>query len=222
VQLYNERVGHRVREALKIIWRVRALGVFILEKDLLDPELREQMLQKLPTDEILRQDIELLLEGYDLTAKQVNQFKRNLIQQAQSHSIIEAFRDLPGIDWIRAATFFVFIDTPFRFKSKEKLWKYMGIGLERRQSGEGHVRLQTPRRCSYPLKNVILGAAKSAIASKENVFADQYQRWLNEGLSPRIACRNVARSLAMVMWGMGKSGSVFDSSHVSKTLAMAH
>jgi transposase len=222
VQLYHERVGHRVREALKIIWRVRGLGVFIHEKDLIEPELRKEMLQKLPSDEILRRDIELLLEGYDVAAKQVHQLRRHLIQQARKHSMIEAFRDLPGIDWIRAATFFVLVDTPFRFKSKEKLWKYMGIGLERRQSGEGRVRLQTPRRCSYPLKNVILGAAKSAIASKENVFADQHQRWLNEGLSPRMARRNVARSLAMVMWGMWKSGSVFDPGQVSKALAMAH
>jgi len=221
VQLYHERVGHRVREALKIIWRLRGLGIFTHEKDLVDAELRQQTLQKLPEDEIVRRDMELLLKGYDLAARQVRQLRRDLIQQARKQTMIQAFRDLPGIDWIRAATFFVFVDTPFRFKSKEKLWKYMGIGLERRQSGEGCGRLQTPRRCSFPLKNVVLGAARSAIASKDNVFADQYQRWLNDGLSPRMARRNLARSLAMVMWGMWKSGSAFDPSQVSKTWVKA-
>jgi transposase len=216
VQLYHERVGHRVREALKIIWRVRGLGIFILQKHLNDPELRAQVLQKLPEDEIARRDIQLLLKGYDLACEQVAQLRRDLIQQAQKHPMIHAFRDIPGIDWIRAATFFVFIDTPFRFKSKAKLWKYMGIGLEKRQSGEGRIRLRLPSRCSFPLKNVILGAAKSAIASKDNVFADQYQRWLNEGFSPDIAKRNLARSLATVMWGMWKSGSVFDAGQIAK------
>ena len=81
--------------------------------------------------------------------------------------------------------------------------------------------MRTPKRCSKVLKNVILGAAKSAIASKDNVFADQYQRWLNEGSSPWIARRNLARSLATVMWGMWKSGSVFDPSQVGKALATA-
>jgi transposase len=221
VQLYHERVRHGVSEAVKIIWRVRRLGVFVVGKDLANEESRNQMLQSLPTDEIARKDVELLLESYDLAAEQVREIKRRLIQRAKEESIIQALRDLPGVDWIRAATFFVFVDTPFRFKSKEKLWKYMGIGLERRQSGNGLERLQMPRRCSYPLKNVILGAAKSAIASKENVFADQHQRWLNEGCSLRIARRNVARSLATVMWGMWKSGSVFDPGQVVKVLAKA-
>jgi transposase len=223
VQLYHERVSHRVKEALKIIWRLRGLGIFIYEKHLIDEELREQTLEQLPEDKILRRDIDLLLSGYDLARTQCSEFRRSLIELSRKHAIIRAFRDLPGIDWIRAATFFVYVDTPFRFRSKQKLWKYMGIGLEQRQSGEGFVRLQTPRRFSFPLKNVILGAARSAIASKKNnVFADQYQRWLNEGLSPRMAHRNVARSLATVMWGMWKSGSVFDPGQISKTPALTH
>ena len=78
-------------------------------------------------------------------------------------------------------------------------------------NGNGPVRLRVPRRCNRVLKNVILGAAKSAAAaSKESVFADSYQRWLDAHRSPRVARRNLARSLATVMWGMWKSGSVFD------------
>ena len=219
VQLYHDRIGHRVSEAQKIIWRVRRLGVFIKQKDLIDDGLRKGMIDKLPADEVARKDVELLLEGYDLAVRQTREMKRRLIELAKKERMVEAFRALPGVDWVRAATFLVFVDTPFRFKSKEKLWKYFGIGLERRQSGDGRERLQTPRRCSRPLKNVILGAARSAIVSKDNVFADQHQRWLNDGCSPWIARRNLARSLATVMWGMWKSGSVFDPSQVGKTLA---
>jgi transposase len=219
VQLYHDRVVHRVSEAQKIIWRVRRLGVFIKQKDLVDHALRKEMIGKLPADEVARKDVELLLEGYDLAVKQTREMKRRLTELAKKEPMVEAFRELPGVDWVRAATFLVFVDTPFRFKSKERLWKYLGIGLERRQSGDGRERLQTPRRCSRPLKNVILGAARSALVSKDNVFADQYERWLNDGCSPWIARRNLARSLATVMWGMWKSGSVFDPSQVGKTLA---
>jgi transposase len=222
VQLYHERVAHRVSEAQKIIWRVRRLGVFIKQKDLINDGLRKEMIGKLPADDVARKDVESLLEGFDLAVKQTREMKRRLIDLARKEPIIEAFRELPGVNWVRAATFLVFVDTPFRFKNKEKLWKYLGIGLERRQSGDGRERLQTPRRCSRPLKNVILGAARSALVSKENVFADQHQRWLNDGCSPWIARRNLARSLATVMWGMWKSGSVFDPSQVGKTLAKAH
>ena len=102
------------------------------------------------------------------------------------------------------------VDTPFRFAGKQKLWKYAGLGLERRQSGNGPVRLGVQRRCNRVLKNVLLGAAHSAAASKDNVFADQYQRWLDAKCSPLIARRNLARSLSTVMWGMWKIGIVFD------------
>ena len=120
---------------------------------------------------------------------------------------------------MRATTFFAMVDTPFRFAGKQKLWKYMGIGLERRQSGDGPARLTVPKRCNRVLKNVILGAAKSAAASKENPFADAYQRWLDANCSPRIARRNLARSLAAAMWGMWKSGSVFDRRMIGRELA---
>ena len=86
----------------------------------------------------------------------------------------------------------------------------MGIGLERRTSGEGPVILGVPRGCNRVLKSVILGAAKSAAATQDNnPLADQYRRLLHEGRSSRIARRTVARSLASVMWGMWKNPSEY-------------
>jgi transposase len=222
VQLYHERVRHRVSEGLKIIWRMRRLGVFIKQKDLAageNNELRRELLSRLPANAIARQDVELMLEGYDHAVEQVKRMRSRLIESSKNEVMIERFCGLPGVRWVRASTFFVFVDTPYRFPSKQKLWKYMGIGLERRHSGVGRTVLRVPNRCSRALKSVILGAAKSAVASKDNVFADQYERWLNDGCSPQVARRNVARSLAVVMWGMWKSGSEFDPKMVVKMSA---
>ena len=216
VQLYHDRVRHRVSEALKLIWRVRRLGVFIKEKDLIDPERRSEMLKQLPID--ARPDVEVMLDGYDQASEQVAALRRTLCRAARMNPMIKRLCELPGIGVIRAATFLAYIDTPFRFKAKKKLWKYMGIGLEKRQSGTGHVSLRVPRRCSRVLKSVILGAAKSAAAAGDNPFADQYQRWLDDGCSRRIARRNLARSLATVMWGMCKSDSKYDPALVGRML----
>jgi transposase len=219
VQLYHDRVRHRVSEANKIIWRVRRLGVFVTETHLKDDLKRQAMIGQLPDDPIVREDIKLLLEGYDLAARQVCELRRRLIELGKRQPMVRAFCELPGVSWVRATTFFAAVDTPFRFASKQKLWKYAGIGLERSQSGNGPVLLRVPRRCNRVLKNVILGAAKSAAASKNNVFADQYQRWLDAKCSSRIARRNTARSLAAVMWGMWKSGSVFDPRMIARESA---
>ena len=119
------------------------------------------------------------------------------------------FTELPGIGWVRAATLYVFLDTPWRFASKAKLWKYLGIGLERRGSGNGPERLHVPKHVNRVLKSTILGAAKSAIAQGDNPFADQHRRWIDAGLSPKLARRNVARSLAATLWGLWKNGSAY-------------
>ena len=93
----------------------------------------------------------------------------------------------------------------------------MGIGLERKHSGSGPVRVQLCRQCNRPLKAVILGAALTAITQGENPFADHYRHWLNEGgLSARIARRNVARSLAATMWGMWKNGNEYRPEWVAR------
>jgi transposase len=219
VQLYHDRVRHRVSEANKIVWRVRRLGVFVTETHLKDDLKREAMVNALPEDALIRDDVKLLLKGYDLAGEQVVELRRRLIELGRQHAMVRAFCELPGVSWVRATTLFAMLDTPFRFASKQKLWKYMGIGLERRQSGDGPARLTVPKRCNRVLKNVILGAAKSAAASKDNVFADAYQRWRDMNCSPRIARRNLARSLAAVMWGMWKSGSVFDRRMIGRELA---
>jgi len=52
--------------------------------------------------------------------------RRRLIDLAKKEPMIEALREIPGVDWVRAATLVVFVDTPFRFKSKEKLLEVSG------------------------------------------------------------------------------------------------
>jgi transposase len=210
VQLYHERVKRRVSEGHKIIWRARGFGVIVKHRDLLDRERRRRLLERLPDHATVQQDLRLLLDGFDQLARQVKALRSQLIELSKREPMIKYLCEVKGIKQVRAATFYAIVDTPFRFKTKQKLWKYMGIGLERRCSGKQTPRLSVPLRCNRILKSVILGAAKSAIASGNNIFADQYQRWLEAGCSPRIAKRNVARSQAAVMWGMWKSGSKFD------------
>lgn len=218
VQLYHDRVRNRVREALRVIWFLRRFGVFAREKDLAAGESRRaELLGRLPDEATVRQDLELLLEGYDGAAEQVVTMRRRLVESAKAEEQVRRFTELPGVAWVRAATFFAFVDTPWRFKSKQALWKYGGIGLERRHSGGGPVLLRVPRRCNRTLKCVLLGAAKSAAAAGDNPFADMHERWLREGCSPRIARRNTARALSAVMWGMFKSGNAYEPRLVGRS-----
>ncbi|MBI3409945.1 MAG: transposase [Planctomycetes bacterium] len=187
----------------------RRFGVMIRENAFVRTEERPALLQRLPDETCLRADVKLLWRGYDLAVEQEEQMRRRLQADAKKIEVVRRFEEVPGVGWVRAATFYTYLDTPWRFAGKAKLWKYLGIGLQRRRSGKGPERLHVPLQCQRRLKCMILGAAKSAIAQGNNPFADQHRRWLEQGLSVRLARRNVARSLAATLWGLWKNGSAY-------------
>lgn len=209
VGLYHDSVRQRVRQANRIMGELRSYGVFVAERAFAEGDGRETVMHRLPDHPTVRADLRCLLRAYDGCVERVDTMKRDLVRLAKKEPQIVRFHALPGVKWIRASTFFAYVDTPWRFKSKQALWKYLGIGLERRHSGAGPEQVHVPWQVNRTLKSSILGAAKSAIASTDNPFADQHERWIHAGLTPRNARRNVARSQATVLWGMWKSGDVY-------------
>jgi transposase len=163
----------------------------------------------------------MLWIGYDATAKQARMAKQRLINLSKGYPIIRLWKQLAGIGVIRAATIFAYLDTPWRFKKKNKLWKYCGIGLQRTASGTDRkgkpkpARLQLPWASNRILKNAILGAALTAINQKQNFFKADYERMVVNGIIPCNARHTVARKMLTVMWGMWKRSCQFDLSEVS-------
>ena len=216
---YHERVAQRVATGNKVIGAFKRHGVVIRQKDFADKTLRLSLLEKLPADQAMapaKMAIELLLESFDLARKHECKLRRELARLSKDNELIVRLTALPGIACVRAATLYAYLDTPWRFRSKQALWKYMGIGLVRKTSGRGPVYLGVDPAANRVLKSVILGAARSAIMQGDNPFARQHQRWKENGLSPRNARRNVARSLASVAWGLWKSGNVYDAEQADR------
>jgi len=217
VGAYHERVEHRVSEANKVIGALRRWGVVVRESAFADKIDRAPLLAKLPEGaelEPARFNLRLMWEGYDQAVKQETKLRQQLRKLAKKQEVIVRLTELPGVAWVRAATFFAYLDTPWRFHSKQALWKYMGIGLVRETSGKGPVFVRVELAANRRLKSMIIGAAESAVIQGDNPFAEQHRRWKEAGLSPRNARRNVARNLAAVMWGMWKNGGVYEPKQV--------
>lgn len=222
VGLYHERVAHRVRQANKVIGRLRRSGVVVTERAFARKADRPALLGQLPADAeapAVRLGVDLLLEAYDQAARHEARLRRELHKRAKTYEPVVRFTALPGVGWVRAATFFAYVDTPWRFKDKSALWKYLGIGLRRQSSGGGGAFLSVEPAANRALKCAILGAAESAVMQKDNPFARQYERWRGAGLTPRNARRNVARAMAAVTWGMWKTGGVYDPDRVGVAAA---
>jgi len=215
VALYHDRVRDAVRNINKIRARCRMHGVQIPRLVLRDSSRRNQWLSKIKHPALAKQ-LNMLWIGYDATAKQTRVAKQHLIALSKKYPIVRFWKKLPGIGLIRATTLFAFMDTPWRFKQKNKLWKYCGVGLQRSASGTDKkgrpkpARLQLPRAVNRTLKKAVLGAAISAINQKDNVFRDYYERMVRDGIITSNARHAVARKLLTVMWGMWKTNSPFN------------
>ena len=138
--------------------------------------------------------------------------------------MIQHFSLLPGIGLVRATTIFAYLDTPWRFKKKNKLWKYCGVGLERTTSGTDKkgrpkpARLKLPWAVNRTLKNAVLGAALSTINQTDNTFKDYYERSVRNGMIPSNARHAVARKMLTAIRAMWKTNSPFDGNLVCDPL----
>jgi transposase len=217
VSLYQDRVRDAVRNINKIRARCRMHGISIPRMVIRRDWSRDKWLSK-TNNPALAAQLKLLWIGYDATSQQVRIARRRLSALSGKYQIIKFWSRLPGIGLIRATTLFAYLDTPWRFRKKNKLWKYCGVGLQRATSGTDKkgrpkpARLQLPWAVNRTLKNAVLGAAISAINQKSNVFGDYYERMLAVGMMPGNARHAVARKLLTVMWAMWKTNSRFDES----------
>ena len=216
VALYHDRVKDAVRQINKLRASCREHGIRIPSKALKNPKDRREWLKELGSPALARR-LGILWIGFDAVARQVGMAKRELARRAKKFPMIGHWQELPGIGLIRAVTLYAYLDTPWRFGTPKKLWKYCGIGLKRTASGTdkkgrpkaGYVHMF--RKVNRKLKAAIQGAALSATGQGNNPFADYYYRMVQDGMASSNARHAVARKLLTVMWGMWKTSSRYES-----------
>lgn len=209
VNLYHDRVQDAVRQGHKLRARCRWHGVRLSKAILNHPDRRAVFLQELAP--ALREQLEVGLLGYEAVRQQVYRSKARVTTMARGYPIIDRWSALPGVGLIRAMTFFVYLDTPFRFKSPKQVWKYCGVGLQRTSSGKdtsGRLnggKLKLAWAVNRRLKAVAMGMALSAIRQQKNIFYAYYERMVARGVDRANARHSVARKMVAVMWGMWKN-----------------
>jgi transposase len=215
VGMYHERVAHRVGEGNHLLALGKRWGVMLKRSELLKADGQALLKARLENAGVPRQVQRIadsLWRSFRQAVEQEEMLYEQVCQLARQEKMMRRTAELPGYGPVRATTLICYLDTPWRFKSKSALWKYVGIGLHRQKSGEGLNIVCVEQACNHLLRNVVIGAAQNAIEQKKNVFAQRYTHWIQSGLSPGNARRNVARDQVTAVWGMWKNDKAFDAS----------
>jgi transposase len=123
VQHYDDVVAQQIRLKLKIKARLRAQGVVLRGRGVYSRTGREVALQQV-VSLAARQAIEQLYTLLDHTLEAQHEALALLRRHARRYPEIARFRTVPGVGFIGAARFSAYIQTPHRFSSKRKLWRY--------------------------------------------------------------------------------------------------
>jgi transposase len=216
VRLYEDRVKQATRSINQLRAEAQMAGHRIPRRVLHNTDAREEWLKGLK-DASLARRLEVLWIGHEASEKQARLARSQMSKEASRYPIIKLWQEVPGIGVVRACVLFAWLDTPWRFSRKNKLWKYCGVGLTRDSSGRDSNGRPKAGKVSLAcfsnkrLKNAVMGAATSTCRWKGNPFNEYYERITSNGLPAAQARHSVARKMATILWGMWKNQSRFDA-----------
>ena len=207
---YADTSTHVTQIKNKIKAHYLVCGLHIQGSSVYHSEKRYTYIRKVSseTDPMIFEELYTLLD----TAENIKErIVKKITQKAAPFPIIAQFQQIPGVGIITAATFFAIVDTPWRFKTAKKLWKYNGLAVGRKKSNKKWL----SREGLLPegnklLKDRILRAAMNACQSHNNPFARILARKLKQGATHAAAKNEVARKIVSIMWGMWKNGTEYD------------
>lgn len=213
VSLYHDRVRQAVREVNKLRARCRMWGLRPPRGCLRNPKVREEWLKNLDCG--LEGQLRVLLLSLDCLSQQVQRCRREMVRRGKAYDVIARWQEVPGIGLIRATTFLAYMDTPWRFASRKKVWRYCGVGLQRFASGTDKWGREKPGRVRLAwavnkrLKDVVMGGTLSAIHQGDNVIAQGYRERMAAGMSKSNSRHTAGRKLLDRMMAMWKTGSAY-------------
>jgi transposase len=216
VWVYLDQVKLVTAAKNKLKAAFRAAGLQYGEGNVYSQAERDEWLGKLPRASVRERVKELYGNLDELEVRRARLHER-MEQMAERHVLVRRFRQVPGYGPIRALVFWVTVDTPYRFSSPQKLWRYAGLGLRRRQSGDPRKERKLPdEQYNRRLKWVAKGAMEKALEweqgrrGEKNPFRVMYERLVKKGVREKLARVSVARKILEVPWGMWKSDSEYD------------
>ena len=141
-----------------------------------------------------------------------NRYEDEISRLCKKHKVIKHLTTIPGIGEIGAIKIASRVVDPKRFEDKGDFLSYCGLVRLERMSGGRSYGKKNSRYCPM-LKEVFKWAALNATMSHTNTsFKRYYEYLIQEKNYPAHNARNaVARRVAILTWGVLKSGKPFQA-----------
>ena len=172
---------------------------------------REAYLVELSHDRI-REQVESLYDLLDKTHAEKKAARRQFLELGRRYQETQEFQKIPGIGPISAHTFDAYIQTPHRFATKQKLWRYCKLGVRKHSSGGTRVRREKLDPAGHgELKALSHRAVKEALGGEDkNEVQASYRASLQRTGDKTHARLNTQRKILSTMWGLWKSGTAYN------------
>lgn len=210
VQHYDDVTSQEVRLKNKIKAAFREQGVIPKGADVYTGAGRASFLSAVPAA-AAREAITQLYELLDVTLKAQKSALKLMKRESEKYPEIARFDEVPGLGAVSACRFSAYVQTPHRFSSKRKLWRYCRLGITDRQSDgkplgrqaldwNGNGRLKEMSRTAFN------GAMKKA---DDNLFKRTYRGVLQRTHNETHARLTTQRKILSVLLAMWKGGTQY-------------
>ncbi len=173
---------------------------------------RVSYLKQLPTN-ARRSMMKNLYDHFDKLDDLRDQARTSMVELGKRYPEIAEFRRMPGIGVVGSHVFSAFIQTPHRFATKHKLWRYCGLGVRQRSSaGKPLAYKCLDRSGSGILKAISHQCWTSAMRTAQpNEVSSFYDASLRRTGDPVHARLNTQRKILKVLWTIWKKDVAYDS-----------
>ena len=195
-----------LKQKIKAVFR--RWGVLDLEgQTVYSKDGRKRYLDQIAQPEIIRQlrrQYRLLDEAVEAQAGA----KKQMLRLGERYPEIEVFQAVPGIGPIGSHLFDAFIQTPDRFSTRQKLWRYCQLSIRSQTSDGkplGHEELDPNGRSE--LKQVSYRACTAALRQGDNAVATFFEQSLRRTGDRTHARLNTQRKILATLRSLWKTGS---------------
>lgn len=213
VQHHDDLTRQQARIKQKIKARFRVQGVMAKSDSVYTQRGRGGWLAQVAS-EPARAAIVQLYRVMDQMIEAQKDAERLMGEESLRYPEIKRFDEVPGVGLIGACRFAAYVQTPHRFSSKRKLWRYCRLGITDRSSdGQALGRRRLDRngvgRLKFMSQQAFGGAMKT---KKDNMFKRFFRASLHRTQDSTHARLSTQRKILAVLHAMWLSGGRYDDS----------